>query len=118
MDELKPGAFLASGIPGVCLLVSAQYVKTEWVRGILLACGVLLACFAASIFLLWVRETWIEQNRKIANSQDRIFTLTEEAKFLSPEQIQFVQAASHIGIDYDLSGEQFMRKTDAPYLKI
>jgi hypothetical protein len=76
--------------------------------------GMVLVLFAVVILFFWMRDTWIDQNRRIAESKDRIYQLAEQARFLSPEQIQFVQAAAHIGIDYDLNAEAYLRGTDAP----
>jgi hypothetical protein len=110
-EELS--ATLWAGIPGTIALVLTKYLS-GWARDMLLFLGVVLALFAVVIFLFWCRDTWIEGNRRIAESKDRIYQLAEQARFLSPEQIQFVQAAAHIGIDYGLNAEAYLRGTDAP----
>jgi hypothetical protein len=110
-EELS--ATLWAGIPGTIALVLTKYL-TGWARDMLLFLGVVLALFAVVIFLFWMRDQWIEGNRRIAESKDRIYQLAEQARFLSPEQIAFVQAAAHIGTDLTVEGEQYLRGTDAP----
>jgi hypothetical protein len=110
-EELN--SVLWSGIPGTIALVLSRYLA-GWAGDMFLFLGMVLVLFAVVILFFGMRDTWIDQNRRIAESKDRIYQLAEQARFLSPEQIQFVQAAAHIGIDYDLLGEQFMRNTDAP----
>ena len=104
---------LWTGIPGTVAIVLTKYL-TGWVRDVLLFVGVILACFAVVIFLFWIRDTLITQNRRIAESKDRLFQLAEQARFLSPDQLLFVEHASHIGIDVDLKAEAYLRGTDAP----
>jgi hypothetical protein len=110
-EELN--SVLWSGIPGTIALVLSRYL-TGWAGDMFLFLGMVLVLFAVVILFFWMRDTWIDQSRRIAESKDRIYQLAEQARFLSPEQIQFVQAAAHIGIDYDLNAEAYLRGTDAP----
>jgi hypothetical protein len=75
---------------------------------------VVLVLFAVVILFFWMRDQWIDQNRRIAESKDRIYQLAEQARFLNDNQIAFVQAAAHIGVDLSVEGEQYLRGTDSP----
>jgi hypothetical protein len=104
---------LWTGIPATVALVLTKYL-TGWARDILLFIGVLLACFAVVIFLFWCRDTWIDQQRRIAESKDRLYQLAEQARYLNDNQLKFVYAAAHIGVDLTLEGESYLRGTNAP----
>ena len=110
-EELS--AALWTGLPGIVALALTKYLS-GWAKDILLFVGGLLAVFSVVIFFFWCRDTWIEQNRRIKESNDRLFQLSESARFLSTEQITFVEHASHIGIDISVEGESYLRGTDAP----
>lgn len=107
---------LWTGIPGTLALVLSCTLEKlpDWVCYSLLYIGAILGAVALTLFLFAMRDKWIDQNRRIAESKDRLFQLAEQAKFLSPEQIRFVESAAHIGVDIDLDGERYLRKTDAP----
>jgi hypothetical protein len=76
--------------------------------------GMVLVLFAVVILFFGMRDTWIDQNRRIAESKDRIYQLAEQARFLNDNQIAFVEHTSHMGIDYDLNAESYLRGTSAP----
>ena len=114
MDDLSPGAILSTGIPGSLALVAANYARVDWVRDCLLCIGIVLACYAVAILLMWLRETWISQQERVSNMRDRIYALAHEARYLTPEQIKFIVDTRHIGTDRDLAGEVFLHGTDVP----
>lgn len=113
VDEIKLSAAISTGIPGALSLVAAEYLS-GWLRDCLLACGILLACFSVVILFFWMRDTWISQNKRAAEGKDRLFQLAEQARYLNDNQLKFVYAAAHIGVDLTLEGESYLRGTNAP----
>jgi hypothetical protein len=110
-EELN--SVLWSGIPGTIALVLSRYL-TGWAGDMFLFLGMVLVLFAVVILFFGMRDTWIDQNRRIAESKDRIYQLAEQARFLNDNQIAFVEHTSHMGIDYDLNAESYLRGTSAP----
>ena len=113
MDDLNPGAMLATGLPGGLALVAASYAQVDWVRDCLMVVGGLLACFAVVILVFWMRDQWIWQQERIANLRDRIYSLAHEARYLTVEQMKFVtDTRGRLGTDRSLSGETYLHGTD------